>query len=169
MRNVHRRLRRLPAAAALLACAACQDQAPGPVGEASVYAAGRIAVDTVVEKAVAIRLDQQACVQAIGVNLRDASGLGVLVIQTPLSGWAVRTYTLPRANFSTRGYLNISGLQVSFPLSRGVTRITRADSVAVDGEIDWTLGHPTVQGTVDTLRSKIRVVGKFHALRRPCD
>ena len=164
-----RPLRAIGAGIVALGCVACQESAPEQVGEAYVYATGRIAVDTVIRKDIAIRLDRQACAQAIGVNLRDASGLGVLVIQTPLSGWAVRTYTLPRNGVSTRGYLNVSGIVSSFPLARGTTRITRADSVAVDGEIDWTVGHATLtQGVADTVKSRVRIVGRFHALRQPC-
>ncbi|MCC7054440.1 MAG: hypothetical protein IT355_14320 [Gemmatimonadaceae bacterium] len=151
-----------------LFCVGCQDAAPVQVGAASVHASGHITVDSM-RREIAIRLDRQACVQPIGVNFRDASGLGVLVIQTPFSGWAVGTYTLPRVRFSTRGYLNVSGIGSSFPLVRGTTTITRADSVAVDGHIDWTVGHPVVTGAMDTVRSRVRVVGRFHALRQSCD
>lgn len=167
-----RRTRVTMALLALLACAACQEGAPVPIGEAWVYATGRITVGDSVQKPIAIRLDRQACVQAVGVNLRDASGLGVLVIQRPVAGFAVRTYTLPRQpqGSSARGYLNVAGIASSFPLVRGTTVITRADSIAVDGRIDWTLGHPTaVQGVGDSTRSNVRVVGTFHAVRVSCE
>lgn len=165
-----RRARTAVAVLALLACAACQHDAPSPIGEAWVYATGTITVGDSVQKPLTIRLDRQACLQSTGVALRDASGLGVLVVQRPTAGFAVRTYTLPRQAATARGYLNVAGIASSFPLVRGTTVITRADSIAVDGRLDWTLGHPTaVQGVGDSTRSRVRVVGTFHAVRVPCD
>ncbi len=158
-----RRLRPALTTLLLLALAGCQENAPPKVGESLVYAAGSLQA-VGVQKEVVIRLDQQACLVKTGdVNLRDASGLGVLVLTRPSFGWSVRSYSFPRSITTVRGYLNISGLGTSFPLVRGTTTVTRADPDAVDARIDWTIGHPS-KATSDSVTTHIRVVGNFHAV-----
>jgi hypothetical protein len=154
-------------ASAAVVCAAfltsCQDLLPVKAGDAVVYATGAISAGGV-RKDIAIRLDRQACVIKGDIQLRDASGLGVLVISQPTVGWVVRSYAFPRGGLPLRGYLNVAGVLLSYPLARGTTRITRSDAVAIDGSIDWTLGHPSGVGT-DTITSNVRTVGSFHAVR----
>ncbi len=141
----------------------CQDLLPVKAGEAIVYATGVVSADGIA-KDIAIRFDRQACVLKGDVQLRDASGLGVLVLTQPSTGWAVRNYAFPRGGPLLRGYLNIAGVLLSYPLVRGTTRITRVDAVAIDGTIDWTLGHPSGLGT-DSTTSRVRTVGTFHAVK----
>ena len=116
---------------------------------------------------LAIRLDRQACVTNGNVNLRDASGLGVLVILQPAAGWAVRRYSWPTPSPRARGFLAISGVLYNYPLWRGTTVITRADGTLIEGEIDWTVGEPSGRA-IDTTSSRLRVVGRFRA-EMSCD
>ncbi len=148
-------------AAALFA--ACQDTAPSQIGSAVMYVAGFIRTAKGPQK-VAIRLDRQACIAEGRLNFRDASGLGVLVLESPRRGWTVRAYAVPQHLGGARGYLNISGVTSSYPLVRGTTVISRADSLTIQGEIDWTLGEPLVEGISDTTLSYLRVVGRFSAV-----
>ena len=151
------------AGVAALVSAGCQENAPPKIGESLVYAAGRLqAIGE--QREVVIRLDQQACLVKTGdVNLRDASGLGVLVMARPTFGWTERTYSFPRNITTVRGYLNISGLSTSFPLVRGTTTVTRAAGDAIDARIDWTIGHPS-KADPDTTTTHIRIIGSFHAV-----
>ena len=145
----------------VLSLSACQADAPRPIGAAAVYATGYIGT-TAGRRDLAMRFDRQACLSNRNVNLRDASGLGVLVIQQPTAGWAVRRYGWPTPLPRARGFVNISGVAYTYPLWRGTTVITRADDRVIEGEIDWTVGEPS--GTfVDTTSSRLRVVGRFSA------
>jgi hypothetical protein len=150
----------LVAAAAIVAC---QANAPTQVGSSLLYVSGsfRTAAGT---QPIAIRLDRQACFSGGRLNFRDASGLGVLVIEPPPRGWGVRTYVFP-ANFSgARGYLNVSGIVASFPLVRGTTTMTWIDANKMEGEIEWTLGEQLTDNISDTTRSRLRAVGRFSAV-----
>lgn len=153
--------------AALLVCtgvvAACQANAPTQVGSSLLYVTGAFR-STNGTQPIEIRLDRQACFAAGRLNFRDASGLGVLVIQPPPRGWSARTYVFP-ANFSgARGYLNVSGIAASFPLVRGTTTMTRIDADRMEGEIDWTLGEQLTASISDTTHTRLRAVGRFSAV-----
>ena len=113
---------------------------------------------------IAIRLDRQACFEGGRLNFRDASGLGVLVIQPPQRGWSVRRFVYPTTLSGARGYLNVSGVASSYPLVRGTTDITRNDVDLMEGEIEWTLGQPLSAGIADTTQSRLRAVGRFSAV-----
>ena len=149
-----------------LTLGACQEDAPRSIGSAAVYASGFIRT-AAGRRDLAIRLDRQACVTRGNVNLRDASGLGVLVILQPAVGWAVRRYSWPTPSPRARGLLKISGVDYTYPLWRGTTVITRADGTLIEGEIDWTVGEPS-GGAADTTSSRLRVVGRFRA-EMSCD
>lgn len=150
----------------VLSSSACQEDAPRPIGTATVYASGYLRTTTG-RRDFAIRFDRQACVSNREVNLRDASGLGVLVIQPPITGWTVRRYSWPAPAPRAFGFLNIAGVRNTYPLWRGTTVITRADGTLIEGEIDWTIGEPS--GTfADTTSSRLRVVGRFSA-EMSCD
>ncbi len=142
----------------------CQDQAPPERGVSLVYVTG--AINTLKgAQSIAIRLDRQACFTTMGrLTFRDASGLGVLVISAPPRPWATRRYTYPQNVGAPRGYLNISGIVSSYPVVRASTIVTRADSVAIEGEIDWTIGEPLGDFLGDTTVSRLRVVGRFSAV-----
>ncbi len=158
-----RRLAALWSAAGVL-LAACQVLSPRELGSSLVYAAGFIRT-LKGEQQIAIRLDRQACFTTTGrLNFRDASGLGVLVINAPPRPWATRHYTYPANIGAPRGYLNISGIVSSYPVVRASTIITRADSTAIEGEIDWTIGEPLGDFFGDTTVSRVRVVGRFSAV-----
>jgi hypothetical protein len=150
-------------AGALALLAGCQDQAPNQIGSSVMLVAGYIRTVKGPQE-VAIRLDRQACFIGTTLNFRDASGLGVLVIKPPDRGWAVRRYLAPQNVGGVRGFLNISGMTVSYPMVRGVTTITRVDSLHIDGEIDWTLGEPLGASISDTTLSRLRAVGRFTAV-----
>ena len=149
--------------AAAVLSAGCQASAPSQIGSAVMYVAGFIRTAKGPQK-VAIRLDRQACITLGRLNFRDASGLGVLVVESPRRGWTVRTYAAPQNLGGARGYLNISGVTSSYPLVRGTTTISHADSLSIEGEIDWTLGEPLVEGISDTTLSYLRAVGRFSAV-----
>lgn len=155
--------RLLPLLLAAAVMAGCQDNSPSQIGSAVMYVAGFIRTAKGPQK-VAIRLDRQACIAEGRLNFRDASGLGVLVVESPRRGWTVRSYSVPQNLGGARGYLNISGVTSSYPLVRGSTVISRADSLTIEGEIDWTLGEPLVEGISDTTLSYLRVVGRFSAV-----
>ena len=161
------RRRRVPrASVALLMCAsavaACQANSPTQVGSSLLYVTGVFRSAKGIQP-IEIRLDRQACFSAGRLNFRDASGLGVLVIEPPPRGWGIRTYVFP-ANFSgARGYLNVSGVVASFPLVRGTTKMTRIDAERMEGEIEWTLGEQITQSVSDTTASRLRAVGRFSA------
>lgn len=143
---------------------ACQELAPRELGSSLVYAAGFIHT-LKGEQRIAIRLDRQACFTKTGrLNFRDASGLGVLVINAPPRPWATRHYTYPANSGAPRGYLNVSGIVASYPVVRASTIITRADSTVIEGEIDWTIGEPIGDFLGDTTVSRLRVVGRFSAV-----
>lgn len=145
----------------VLSSSACQDGAPRPIGVAAVYGSGYIRTNAG-RRDLVIRLDRQACVTDGNVNLRDASGLGILVMQQPSAGWAVRRYNWPSPSPRARGFVQVSGVSYTYPLWRGTTVITRTDAMVVEGEIDWTVGEP--RGTfVDTTSTRVRVVGRFSA------
>ncbi|MBC7842076.1 MAG: hypothetical protein H7099_07180 [Gemmatimonadaceae bacterium] len=148
---------------AAMLIAGCQDNAPSQLGSSVIYVAGFIRTVRG-PRQVAIRLDRQACFDGGRLNFRDASGLGVLVIEAPRRGWTVRTYAVPDNQGGARGYLNISGVVSSYPLVRGTTRISRTDSLAMEGEIAWTLGEPLAEGISDTTQSYLRAVGRFSAV-----
>lgn len=152
---------------AFLVCAgalvACQANAPTQVGSSLLYVSGFFRTPKGTQP-IALRLDRQACFSAGRLNFRDASGLGVLVIEAPPRGWGVRTYVFP-ANFSgARGYLNVSGVAASFPLVRGTTKMTRIDATQMEGEIEWTLGEQLTASISDTTASRLRAVGRFSAV-----
>ncbi len=160
------RCRRLSAlvCAAGAVLAACQDTSPRALGSSLLYAVGFIHT-LKGEQQIAIRLDRQACFTTTGrLNFRDASGLGVLVINAPPRPWATRHYTYPANAGAPRGYLNISGVVSSYPVVRASTIITRADSTTIEGEIDWTIGEPLGEFLGDTALSRVRVVGRFSAV-----
>jgi hypothetical protein len=143
--------------------AACQPNAPTQVGTSLLYVTGefRTAKGT---QPIEIRLDRQACFTAKRLTFRDASGLGVLVIERPSSGWNLTTYVFPATLSGARGYLNVSGVVPSFPLVRGTTTMTRVDADRMEGEIEWTLGEQRAAGISDTTSSRLRAVGRFSAV-----
>jgi hypothetical protein len=144
--------------------AACQDFAPRERGSSLLYVTGSIRTLAGVQQ-LAIRLDRQACFTPVGrLNFRDASGLGVLVINQPPRPWATRHYAYPQNSGAPRGYLNISGIVSSYPVVRASTIITRTDSAAIEGELDWTIGEPLGDFLGDTTVSRLRVVGRFSAV-----
>jgi hypothetical protein len=153
----------LTAIVLLAGVSACQDQAPRQLGASFVYVAGYLHVPSG-ERRVAIRLDRQACFSNGRLNFRDASGLGVLVVDRPNRGWAVRQYSFPQSITGARGFVNVAGVPTSYPLVRGVTRITRADSAMIEGDIDWTLGESLGEVLGDTVLSRLRAVGRFSAV-----
>jgi hypothetical protein len=150
----------------LLATSGCQENAPRPIGVALVYATGFIRTPDG-PRDLTIRFDRQACLKGRNVEVRDASGLGVLVLEEPLIGWGVRRYLVPARTITLRGYLKVSGLAVLLPLARGSTDITRASGNVINGRLDWTIGSPTSSPT-DTTTTRMRVVGEFSATER-CD
>ena len=158
-----RRERLLAALAATVAFAACQTDAPTQIGSPLLYVAGHIRTAKGAQQ-IAIRLDRQACFEGGRLNFRDASGLGVLVIQQPQRGWSVRRFVYPTTLSGARGYLNVSGVASSYPLVRGTTDITRNDVDLMEGEIEWTLGQPLSAGLADTAQSRLRAVGRFSAV-----
>lgn len=152
----------------LMMTLSCQEGAPRPIGVALVYAAGELDTSRG-RQAIAIRFDRQACLLGRDVNLRDASGLGVFVLEEPAIGWGVRRFTLPAPSRSpqVRGFLNVAGLGYSLPLARGTAVISRATLSRIDGDIDVTVGQPTGR-LADTTKTRVRVVGRFSATER-CD
>lgn len=151
---------------ALLAISGCQENAPRPIGVARIYATGFIAT-TAGPRDLVIRFDRQACLSGRNVEVRDASGLGVLVLEEPLVGWGVRRYLVPARTITLRGALKVSGLGFGLPLVRGTTDVTRASGNVINGRIDWTIGYPSA-GAADTITTRVRVVGEFSATE-PCD
>jgi hypothetical protein len=151
---------------ALLATSGCQENAPRQIGVARVYASGFIATADGPRELV-IRFDRQACLNRRNVEVRDASGLGALVIEEPFVGWGVRRYLVPSRTVTLRGGLKVSGLSVILPLVRGTTDVTRASSNVISGRLDWIIGHPSTN-TADTTTTRVRVVGEFSATE-PCD
>jgi len=148
---------------AALSMTACQDEAPQSVGAASVYSSGYIGT-TSGRREIAIRLDRQACIERGDVYLRDASGLGELVIEQPFQGWQAQRYNWPAPAPVAIGYLEIAGIWSRFPLWRASTVITRVTDRVIDGDIDWTIGEPN-GAFADTTTSRLRVVGRFSAKR----
>jgi hypothetical protein len=163
VKRLTRRESLLATLAATVAFAACQTDAPTQIGSPLLYVTGHIHTTKGAQQ-LAIRLDRQACFESGRLNFRDASGLGVLVIQPPQRGWTVRRYVYPTSLTGARGYLNVSGFTSSYPLVRGTTDITRSDADLMEGEIEWTLGQPLSVGVSDTTQSRLRAVGRFSAV-----
>ena len=163
MRQLSRREILLAALATTIAFAACQTDSPTQVGTPVLYVNGFIHTPTGRQK-IAIRLDRQACVAGGRVNFRDASGLGVLVVQPPQRGWSVQRYVYPTVFGGPRGYLNVSGMASSYPLVRGTTEILQNDADRIDGEIEWTLGERLATNVSDTTITHLRAVGRFSAV-----
>lgn len=163
MRRLSRREILLAALATTVAFAACQTDSPTQVGVPLLYVDGFIQTATGRRK-IAIRLDRQACFKGSRLSFRDASGLGVLVIQAPTRGWSVQRYVYPTNFGGARGYLNVSGIVPSYPLVRGTTDILLNDTDAMEGDVEWTLGQPVEQNMSDTTLSRLRAVGHFSAV-----
>ncbi len=142
---------------------ACQDEAPRPIGAATVYASGYIRT-AAGRRDLVIRLDRQACVERGDIYLRDASGSGEFVIEQPFQGWQVQRYNWPAPAPFALGKLNIPRVRYAYPLWRGSTVITRVTDRVIEGEIDWTIGEPSGAFS-DTTSSRLRVVGRFSAER----
>ena len=131
----------------------CQPNAPVQLGSSVVYVTGYIRTATG-RQPIAIRLDRQACFVSGRIHFRDASGLGVPVIEQPQRGWTIRRYVFP-ANFTgARGYLNISGVTASYSLVRGSTDPTRNDSDRMEADSEWTLGARSRRSAFTCRRSQ---------------